>query len=677
MRIRWIAVCVVLLAVSSAWGRTPVDRAGTVVIDPKRGVDDRVDYESLVRIGPWDDRNYELTLEDLEILGPNEAEMESQIPAFFRVFLRKAMPALNESTAVRYPLSAWNEFRQNRGGYRIDGVYYDSSIRDGDRYYVVLENPQPPRPAEPAGSAIGEVRVTSPSSAAESAIAINPVDPSKVVAGSNGPFGGQRMHYSSNGGASWTQVNLPQGGSCCDPTVEWSSDGQFAYTAALGGCSGGCGLWFYRSDNGGATWNGLETVTPGDPRREIDSGSDREFLHVDHSPDSPYRDNIYLTYHKANVMQFARSTDFGDSWETQTFSGPNEQRGIAGDIVTDKTGRIYYLWPSFVSRKIWTRQSTNGGASFSGAREVTTTRAAFTFPIPAEDQRQAALYLAVAADLSDGPFANSIYMAWADTTGSESSTPADNHARVQLAYSRDGSSWTITNPHETDDELLVDRWQPFIDVGDDGTVHAIYYDTRRSPGRTAADVFYSFSMDGGVSWSTPSRVTSEQSPNINNSFEFGDYSGMDIVMNDLIAIFTDNRNESGGSADSVDVYAAGISPGTAAPGRIPGSRNVPGIPLTVERSGSDLLLEWDTACGGAGNYAIYRGAIGDPASMVQLQCSTGGQTNATITPTAGNWFYVVVATSGGAEGSYGLNSDDEERAPAAAPCLPQMVGPCP
>jgi hypothetical protein len=37
---------------------------------------------------------------------------------------------------------------------------------------------------------------------------------------------------------------------------------------------------------------------------------------------------------------------------------------------------------------------------------------------------------------------------------------------------------------------------------------------------------------------------------------------MDMVMNDLIAVFTDNRNEGGGGGDSVDVYGAGIVPGT-------------------------------------------------------------------------------------------------------------------
>ena len=60
-------------------------------------------------------------------------------------------------------------------------------------------------------------------------------------------------------------------------------------------------------------------------------------------------------------------------------------------------------------------------------------------------------------------------------------------------------------------------------------------------------------------------MTSEISPSINDGFQFGDYNGLDVVMNELIAIFTDNRNESGGTSDSVDIYAAGrvVAGGTA------------------------------------------------------------------------------------------------------------------
>ena len=47
-------------------------------IDSSRGADSTVDYESLPEIGPWDDRNYQLTAKDLEILAPNESEATSR-----------------------------------------------------------------------------------------------------------------------------------------------------------------------------------------------------------------------------------------------------------------------------------------------------------------------------------------------------------------------------------------------------------------------------------------------------------------------------------------------------------------------------------------------------------------------------------------------------------------------
>ncbi len=168
------------------------------------------------------------------------------------------------------------------------------------------------------------------------------------------------------------------------------------------------------------------------------------------------------------------------------------------------------------------------------------------------------MYVAADADLSGGPFGGSIYAAWTDSTAATGGTPSANHARIQVAYSRNGgSTWTVTTPHETADANSVDRWHQWIAVAPDGSVHVVFYDTRIGA-RSSVDFFHSFSTDGGQTYSTPERLTAEQSPNIADGFEFGDYNGMDIVLQDLIAIYTDNRNEGGGGGDSVDVYAAGI-----------------------------------------------------------------------------------------------------------------------
>jgi hypothetical protein len=258
----------------------------------------------------------------------------------------------------------------------------------------------------------------------------------------------------------------------------------------------------------------------------------------------------------------------------------------------------------------------------------------------------------------------------------------NRHGRIQVAYSRDGgTTWTVTTPHETSDYLTVDRWQPSIAVGANGVVHVIFYDTRRSGDRLSADVFYSYSMDGAQTWSIPYRVTSEISPKIENWREFGGYSGLDIVMGDLVAIFTDNRHEGGGSGDSSDIYAASITPGgsSVGVGGIRGARGVPGSPLTLARlETGELQLAWSPVCGTGDDYAIYEGTIGFFEEKSLVRCSTDGATTVTLAPSAGSIFYLVVATSdGNAEGSYGRRSDDTERSPSQAACFPQIIGSCP
>ncbi|MEM1205981.1 MAG: DNRLRE domain-containing protein [Acidobacteriota bacterium] len=602
-----------------------------------RGVDSRVEYSKLTQIGPWDDRNYTLTAEDLKLLAPNEAELRIPIPAWYRVALRKGIPEMAQEGPAQYPHSALPAYRLQFGGYLIDGeLYTRAEYRDGKgRFEVLMEDGLSQEAFQETLEQRflnGEVRVTSPNGAAESAIKINPVNNNLVIAGSNGPGAGQIMHYSTDGGDTWNQAAaLPLGGTCCDPTVDWSSDGTLAYTSALGNCgAGGCQIWFYRSSDGGQTWNDL----PGN-RRTLNTGggNDKEFIHVDKWSGSPHQDNIYATWHASNIMQFARSTDLGDTWSNITFSSASDQRGIGSDITTDKSGTVYYVWPAFNSQRILLARSTDGGASFGAVTEIASTEASFTFPVPSMETRDVFVYASADTDFSTGPYADSIYVAWSDSTASTGSNPSNNHARIQVAYSRDGgNSWTVTTPHETADQNSVDRYHQWLAVDASGRVHVIFYDTRRSAARTAVDVFYSFSDDGAQTWSTPSRVTASQSPNIGDAFEFGDYNGLDAVMSDLIAIYTDNRNEGGGGGDSVDVYAAGIPNGVA-------GDNPPVVDITAPADGSAVDQGVSVAFSATatdaedGNLASglawtssLDGAIGSGASFSTSSLSIGNHT---------------------------------------------------
>jgi hypothetical protein len=537
--------------------------AGQTIVQ-SRGVDSRVDYASLTRFGPWDDRNYDLTAEDLTLLAPNEAEQIVPIPAFFRVELRREMPDLQREGVAQYPRKALNYFEQRYGGYLIDGRLYEDLTWEDGRYRVVTVL------GEDYGRFVarrlllpeflsGEARLTNPTGGAESAVAVSPANPETVLAGTNGPGGGQKMHYSTNGGVTWTQVSLPLGGTCCDPTVEWNTAGTLAYAATLGGS---CCAWVYRSGDDGVSWTDLEDQTPGDPRREFGgSSTDKEYLHVDRFPTSPCNDDVYLTWHDSNVLKFDHSADDGNTWDpTIAFSSASDYRGIGSDITSDKAGNVYYFWPAFNSKKIWVHKSTDCGASFDpNPTQVATTQDGFDFAVPSMETRRVFIYNSADVDLTDGPYANRVYVAWTDDDNAESGIPANNHARIWVAFSADGgATWNLRTPHETGDISSVDRYHEWLAVAGDGSVHVIFYDTRNDPTRQSVDLYHSFSTDGGDTWSAPERLTTVSSPNISNGFEWGDYNGLSAVMSDVIAVYTDNRNELGGGGDSVDVYAIGL-----------------------------------------------------------------------------------------------------------------------
>ncbi|MEM9058550.1 MAG: hypothetical protein AAGD86_13805, partial [Pseudomonadota bacterium] len=187
----------------------------TLEIDAARGADPSVNYAELTYYGPWDERNYALTAKDLALLSDNERELSEGIPAFYRVELRRQYPDLMRTGPVQYPRSALPWFFVKHTGFKIGDRFYRKAQREADGSWNVITS-APVAELDDKGqvrSLEGEVRVTSPAGAAESTIEVSPINPDILVAGSNGPGTGQRMHFSSDGGESWTQsAPLPLGG---------------------------------------------------------------------------------------------------------------------------------------------------------------------------------------------------------------------------------------------------------------------------------------------------------------------------------------------------------------------------------------------------------------------------------------------------------------------------------
>ncbi|MBI2433767.1 MAG: proprotein convertase P-domain-containing protein, partial [Candidatus Hydrogenedentes bacterium] len=466
----------------------------------------------------------------------------------------------------------------------------------------------------------GEIKLNQILGANEVTIEINPVFPDHVIAGANNN-GGQEMYYSDNGGLTWSIAGvLPS--TCCDPTVGWSSDGLTAYAGSLS--FPGIGVNFYKSTNFGHTWGTAKAITS--------SGSDKEFLHVDVSSSSSFKDNIYLTYHDNNVMQFARSTNGGTTFTITSFGAA--PTGIGSDITTDPTGNIYYCYAAF-SRQIILLKSTNGGTSFGAAQVIATTNAQFDYPIPSMESRRAWTYAACDADRSGGPFDGSVYVSWTDTTAADVDNNASaNHTQVKVAFSRNGgTTWFApVIPHETADVNTVDRFNQWITVDEGGVVHVVYYDTRHSLNRTGVDLYYTFSQDGGVTWNTPARISSQTSANLTDGQEWGDYNGVSVLGARVLPAWTDNRD---GPPNSKDVYVADVVNVAAEPGFLLSSPN--NYQYLCKPGALDFTI--DVAQAGDFSSPVTLSFVGLPAgitgSFVGNPVTPPGQATAHLTIAAG------------------------------------------
>ncbi len=89
------------------------------------------------------------------------------------------------------------------------------------------------------------------------------------------------------------------------------------------------------------------------------------------------------------------------------------------------------------------------------------------------------------------------------------------HRSIYVIKSSDaGTTWSA--PVRVDDVLpddIVDRWHPALSVGESGRIDVAWFDYRNSTPKTCTsssqpmDIYYSFSVDGGVSWAPNMRLT--------------------------------------------------------------------------------------------------------------------------------------------------------------------------
>jgi len=330
---------------------------------------------------------------------------------------------------------------------------------------LVLGSPLTPgQAAAPFGGALVQVNQVSQGNQDETTIAINPTNPRNLVAGSitNETGTGQCAAYASmDRGKTWTHQVLPNattftaGG---DPVVAFDANGTAYYLCMnlfgnTGGNPNGYTQYVWRSTDSGQSWVG--------PALAIGSASttdDKGHLAVDDHAGSSFSGNVYAVATRdpcgPGQLRFARSIDGGMSFQPD--QQVNDAAAIAfnGNIATGADGTVYVSWGEL----------TPCGPTQS-------------------------LYAIMIDKSADGGQSFG-----ALNGGNDHAIRIGDLVEGVRPDPDRGGSTAILGTHPTDPNIVYAVW------AEDPT------------GIDDSDIMFSSSLDGGNTWSTPSRVNDDVNP---------------------------------------------------------------------------------------------------------------------------------------------------------------------
>jgi hypothetical protein len=409
-------------------------------------------------------------------------------------------------------------------------------------------------------------------------LAVNPTDDDNMIAvwhqdrWSTGAAQGVGAAYTTNGGVSWTFVNVPftrcsgaEPGSAgdferaSDPWVSFGPDGTAHFMALVANDSNNQnGMAVARSTDGGASWTQPQIIK----RNPAQDPTFRSLFHdkntITADPEDP--DLVYATWtlfrSGVTALVVARSTDGGETWgparPVGTFEplDPSElaffRQGAQIVVLPDGTlvnafFRITLdqknvvidfeqaLFRSFDQGRHWERMDT------VVADFVPSIAVDFERGIPVRDAGEI-------PDIAVNSETGDLYATW-QTQGTQ------GLVSVVVARSTDGGS-TWSSPVAVSLDPLVQAFLPAVSVNDDGTVGVLFYDFRND---LLGDD--ELSTDVHLALFTSDLSTRVERSLTSSSFDMrqmlltgdrgyfpGDYVGLDTAGDDFVAAFTVANN---------------------------------------------------------------------------------------------------------------------------------------
>src|ERR1700726_1248934 len=353
----------------------------------------------------------------------------------------------------------------------------------------------------------------------EPSIAVDPTNPSKMAIGwrqfnsvqSNFRQGG--WGYTSDGGTSWTFPGVLENNVFrSDPVLNSNETGNFFYLSLLQSfCDD---MW--RSLNSGQSWTRLPPEGGG-------GGGDKEWFTIDktNGMGHGFQYQAWSTAATCEGGQFSRSTDGGVTWMNPV-NIPDSP--VWGTLDVDTNGNLFIGGGNFGSQFYCIRSSNAQNGNVTPTFDQTTSvnlGGSIDFGDTINPGGLAGqIFLAV--DRSGTGTNNNIYM-----IASVQPTGANNGTDVMFVRSTNGGQ-SFSAPHRiNDDPINHNKWHWFgtLSVAPNGRIDSVCLDTRNATNNTDSQLFYSYSTDGGVTWSANVAVSNSFNPFIGypNQNKMGDY----------------------------------------------------------------------------------------------------------------------------------------------------------
>ncbi len=360
----------------------------------------------------------------------------------------------------------------------------------------------------------------------ESSMAVDPTNPNRLVIGwrqfdtISSNFRQAGWGFSTDGGRSWTFPGvLERGVFRSDPVLDADNAGRFFYNSLRAESSN---FWceVYPWEPAGISWQ--EPV--------FAHGGDKQWMSVDRSGGIG-DGNIYshwTSYWGATGDNaFNRSTDNG-----QTFDYPTVMPGSPywGTTTVGPDGTAYVVGVAqsgplpIVVAWSTTAQDPMNPLAMDGSSYLDLGGYPSSFNPDSPNPEGLLGQVWIATDHSGGPNHGNIYvLSSVDPSGSD---PLD----VRFIRSTDGGQTWDPPVTINDDPSGGNAWQWFgtMSVAPGGRIDVIWNDTRNDPAGYDSELHYSFSVDGGQTWSANEALSPPFDPHLGwpNQNKMGDYFEM-------------------------------------------------------------------------------------------------------------------------------------------------------